>query len=38
MPSGDIAFFFKSSTPWDDYEAFIGEELPEITRRMFPLS
>ncbi len=38
MPSGDNAFYFKSRTPWDDYETFIGEELPEITRRMFPLS
>lgn len=38
MPSGDNAFYFKSRTPWNDYETFIGEELPEITRRMFPLS
>lgn len=38
MPSGDNAFYFKSRTLWDDYETFIGEELPEITRRMFPLS
>ena len=38
MPSGDNAFYFKSRTPWNDYESFIGEELVDITRRMFPLS
>ena len=38
MPSGDNAFYFKSRTPWNDYETFIGKELVEITRRMFPLS
>lgn len=38
MPSGDNAFYFKSRTPWNDYEAFIGDELPAITRQMFPLS
>ena len=38
MPSGDNAFYFKSRTPWNDYETFIGEELPAMTRRMFPLS
>lgn len=38
MPSGDNAFYFKSRTPWNDYETFIGEELVAVTRRMFPLS
>ena len=38
MPSGDNAFYFKSRTPWNDYGTFIGEELVEMTRRMFPLS
>lgn len=38
MPSGDNAFYFKSRTPWNDYETFVGKELPELTRRMFPLS
>ena len=38
MPSGDNAFYFKSRTPWNDYESFIGDELVQITRRMFPLS
>ena len=28
MPSGDNAFYFKSRTPWNDYETFIGKELP----------
>jgi S-formylglutathione hydrolase FrmB len=38
MPSGDNSFYFRSRTPWNDYETFIGEELVEMTRRMFPLS
>ncbi|MBP5281545.1 MAG: acetylesterase [Lachnospiraceae bacterium] len=38
MPSGDNSFYFKSRTPWNDYETFIGQELVEVTRRMFPLS
>ena len=38
MPSGDNSFYFKSRTPWNDYETFIGEELVDMTRRMFPLS
>ena len=38
MPSGDNSFYFRSRTPWNDYETFIGEELIEMTRRMFPLS
>ena len=38
MPSGDNAFYFKSRTPWNDYETFIGRELVEVTRKMFPLS
>lgn len=38
MPSGDNSFYFRSRTPWNDYETFIGKELPEVTRRMFPLS
>ncbi len=38
MPSGDNSFYFNSRTPWNDYETFIGQELVEITRRMFPLS
>ena len=38
MPSGDNSFYFKQRTPWDDYETFIGKELVEVTRKMFPLS
>ncbi len=38
MPSGDNSFYFRSRTPWNDYETFIGEELVNITRKMFPLS
>lgn len=38
MPSGDNSFYLRSRTPWNDYESFIGEELVDITRRMFPLS
>ena len=38
MPSGDNSFYFRSRTPWNDYGTFIGEELVEMTRRMFPLS
>ena len=38
MPSGDNSFYFKSRTPWNDYETFIGKELVEVTRSMFPLS
>lgn len=38
MPSGDNSFYFRSRTPWNDYESFIGDELVSITRKMFPLS
>lgn len=38
MPSGDNAFYFNSRTPWNDYGTFIGEELVDVTRRMFSLS
>ncbi|MBR0373733.1 MAG: acetylesterase [Mogibacterium sp.] len=38
MPSGDNSFYLNSRTPWNDYGTFIGQELVEITRRMFPLS
>ena len=38
MPSGDNSFYFKSRTPWNDYETFIGKELVDVTRKMFPLS
>lgn len=38
MPSGDNSFYIPQKDPHNDYGAFIGEELVQITRRMFPLS
>ena len=38
MPSGDNAFYLNARTPWNEYGTFIGKELVEMTRRMFPLS
>ena len=38
MPSGDNAFYINSKISRNNYEQFIGKELVEITRRMFPLS
>lgn len=38
MPSGDNSFYIEQMTPNNDYGAFIGQELVEITRKMFPLS
>ena len=38
MPSGDNSYYFSGRMPLNDYETFIGEELLEITRNMFPLS
>ncbi len=38
MPSGDNSFYFNGRMPMDDYETFIGKELPDVMRRMFPLS
>ncbi|MBO5503023.1 MAG: acetylesterase, partial [Lachnospiraceae bacterium] len=38
MPSGDNAFYVNSMAPNNDYGKFIGEELVEVTRMMFPLS
>ena len=38
MPSGDNAFYVNGITPNNNYGTFIGEELVEITRKMFPLS
>ena len=38
MPSGDNSFYIKGKMPFDDYETFIGKELPDVCRRMFPLS
>ena len=38
MPSGDNAFYVDRPATGNRYGAFIGEELVEVTRRMFPLS
>ena len=38
MPSGDNAFYVDRPVTGNNYGSFVGEELVEITRRMFPLS
>ena len=38
MPSGDNAFYVDQPASNNYYGKFIGEELVEITRKMFPLS
>ena len=38
MPSGDNAFYVDRPATGNCYGQFIGEELVEVTRRMFPLS
>ena len=38
MPSGDNAFYVNSSVVMNDYSSFIGKELVDVTRMMFPLS
>ena len=38
MPSGENAFYVDGILPNSRYGEFIGRELPQITRRMFPLS
>jgi len=38
MPSGDNSFYINYALPNNDYEEFIGHELLEVMRRMFPLS
>jgi len=38
MPQGDNSFYVDRPEPMENYGEFIGKELVEITRRMFPLS
>ncbi|MGN1267768.1 MAG: alpha/beta hydrolase [Dorea sp.] len=38
MPSGDNSFYIDQLTPNNDYGEFVGRELVQITRKMFPLS
>jgi S-formylglutathione hydrolase FrmB len=38
MPSGDNSFYVDRPVTQNNYGQFIGQELVEMTRRMFPLS
>lgn len=38
MPSGDNSFYIDQPTTHNNYGEFVGKELVEITRKMFPLS
>ncbi|KUK14738.1 MAG: Putative esterase, partial [Petrotoga mobilis] len=38
MPSGDNSFYLNQPESGNFYEEFIGKELVDITRKMFPLS
>ena len=38
MPSGDNAFYVDQADTNNFYGAFVGQELVELTRRLFPLS
>lgn len=38
MPSGDTGFYVDQSASYNFYGEFVGKELVEITRKMFPLS
>ena len=38
MPSGDNAFYIPNQVANSDYGKFVAEELPRVTRDMFPLS
>ncbi|GKU26623.1 alpha/beta hydrolase [Clostridium folliculivorans] len=38
MPSGDNSFYVDNTEAQNNYGEFIGKELVEITRKMFPLS
>ena len=38
MPSGDNAFYVDGLLPNNDYEQFVGRELLQVMRNMFPLS
>ena len=38
MPSGDNSFYLDHDSGFDNYGRFVGEELVEVTRRMFHLS
>lgn len=38
MPSGDNAFYVDSPLPNNNYQQFVGQELLQVMRNMFPLS
>ena len=38
MPTGDISFYIDQLVSNNNYGKFVGEELVDITRKMFPLS
>ncbi len=38
MPSGDNMYYVDSLLALNDYGSFVGEELPQVMRAMFPLS
>ncbi len=38
MPSGNNSFYLDDSDKYENYGEYIGEELPEFTRKMFRLS
>ena len=38
MPSGENSFYIDQPIPNNDFGGYIGRELVELTRRMFPLS
>lgn len=38
MPSGENMFYVDQESPGSQYGEFVGQELVEITRKMFPLS
>ena len=38
MPSGENSFYLDHPAPFNDYGEYVGRELVELTRKMFPLS
>ncbi len=38
MPSGDNSFYLDRPEPWNNYGEFVGQEIVEVTRKMFNLS
>ena len=38
MPSGDNSFYVDHPEAMNNYGKFVGKELVELTRKMFPLS